>query len=350
MIPSPSSGQLLAAYSDLCSDTGPIHARVAAEFGTRLQTGAEIPANQAMPPLHLRASITLDEPSVPYLEDPCLLPIDKRTGPWQILCRLIDEWYSLGPAQQLRVARVLAKLAFWNFLAELIQPHDLAGQTSEALALSYLRVFSRCQLDPQDTDSAMQLAEIGMARATNEQLPLETRLASAVNLTVHYVRRRQDDAEVRKWSTYAERLWSSPDADSLPWVLKSAYWRGVSFIPYRTGDHKSAAEMLDRAEESAVEALEQSTDDDRIFAVENFHPLFETRGRAAWDAGDLVKAESYYRRLVDHDPWDSKAHIRLADFLRGTGRNSEARKQYVEAAGLGAPCTLYARERLREYT
>ncbi|WP_280247857.1 tetratricopeptide repeat protein [Nocardia abscessus] len=349
MIPSPSSGQLLAAYSDLCSDTGPIHARVAADFGTRLQTGAEIPANQAMPPLHLRASITLDEPSVPYLEDPRRLPTGERSGPWQILCRFIDEWYLLGPAQQLRVARVVAKLAFWKFLAELIQPDDLASRTSEALALSYLRVFARCQLDPQDIQSATQLAEIGTIRATNDQLPLETRLAAAVNLTVHYVRKQRDDAEVRKWSAYAERLWSSPDADRLPWILKSAYWRGVSFIPYRTGDHKSTAQMLDRAEDCAVEALEQATDGDRIIALENFHPLLETRGRAAWDAGDLVMAEKYYQRLVDHDPLDSKAHIRLADFFRETGRNPEARKQYLEAAGLGAPCSLYARGRLREY-
>ncbi|MGW4330997.1 tetratricopeptide repeat protein [Nocardia sp. NPDC004573] len=349
MIQSPTTGQLLAAYSDLCTDAGPIHARVAADFGARLQTGIQIPANQAMPPLHLRASIALDEPGVPYLEDPRELPIDERSGPWNVMCDLIDDWCSLEPTQQLGIARVLAKLAFWKFLAELPQPDELACRTSEGLALSYLCAFARCQLDPSDIGAVQQIAEIGIARATNEQFPLETRLASAVNLTVHYVRRQRDEAEVHVWSSYARKLWSASDAEGLPWVLKSAYWRGISFIPFRAGDHKSVAEMLDRAEECAVEAMEKSTDDDRIIAVENFHPLFETRGRAAWDAGDLRMAEKYYRKLVDHDSLDSKARIRLADFLRETGRDSEARDQYLEASRLGAPCTIYARERLRDF-
>ncbi|MFI5536357.1 tetratricopeptide repeat protein [Nocardia sp. NPDC051900] len=291
----------------------------------------------------------MDEPSSPYLEDPRHLPIDQRSDPWQCMCDLIDDWASLEPTQQLDVARVLAKLAFWKFLADLVGQEEFAQQTSETLALSYLGAFARSLLDPHDMQAATRVAEIGIARATNEQLSLQTRLASAVNLTVHHVRKRRDDAEVRKWFAYSQMLWSSADAESLPWILKSAYWRGISFIPYRAGYHESAAEMLDRAEECAVAALEQSTEDDRILAVENFHPLFETRGRAAWDAGDLRTAEKYYRRLIDHDPLDSKAHARLADFLLRTGRHSEARKQYLEVLALGAPCTIYARRQLRDH-
>lgn len=349
MTTSTASGQLLAAYTDLCSDAGPLHARVAAHLGAKLHAGADVPANQAMPPLHLRMSITLDEPRVPYLESPCDLPSDARSAPWQVMCDLIEDWSALGPERRLDLARVLAKLAFWTFLTDLLGSEEPAGSSAAELALSYLGAIVRCQVDPTDAAAVARIAEIGVARATNEQLPLETRLASAVNLTVHYARRQQHDATMREWHAFAERLWSSGEARGLPAVLRSAYWRGVSFIPYRAGDHATTAEMLDRAEECAAEALEQSCDDDRVIALENFHPLLETRGRAAWDAGDLVVAESYYRKLVRLDPLDSKAHIRLAEFLRKCGRHAEARDQYRDAANLGAPCTFFARARVREY-
>ncbi|WP_328404700.1 hypothetical protein [Nocardia sp. NBC_00403] len=77
--------------------------------------------------------------------------------------------------------------------------------------------------------------------------------------------------------------------------LTSAYWRGLSFLPYQAGDHAEVARMLDLAEDSAVQAVNEAEPGQLLVALENLHPVLETRGRAAWDAGELESAESYYR-------------------------------------------------------
>ncbi|WP_157229119.1 hypothetical protein [Nocardia brevicatena] len=344
------SGKLLAAYSDLCSNTGPIHARVATDLGARLQSGAWFPAYQVATPPCLRAFISMDAPNVPYLEDPRELPVDERSKPWQLMCVSVDKWHALEDMQRLRIGRVLAKLGFWQFVADLIEPGDEPCDTLETLSLSHLRAVARHQLDERDTNAVALLAETRIAMATNEQLPIAARLASAVYLTVHYVRKQRDNARARRWQTYATSLRSSVRSDSLPWVLNSVYWRAVSYIPYLEGNHRLVSEMLDQAEECAIKALDQAAEDSRLAALENMGPLFETRGRAAWDVGDLATAETYYRRLVDHDPWDAKGHVRLADFLRDTGQSAQARESYSQAAELGAPYTIYAQTQADQCT
>lgn len=126
-------------------------------------------------------------------------------------------------------------------------------------------------------------------------------------------------------------------------LLRRAYWRGLGLIRFLEGDHAEVARTMQWAEDCALQAISEATGSELLVALENMTAVLETRGRAAWTSDDLDAAEHYFRRLVELEPLDSKAHVRLADFLLETNRADEALDQYHLAADLGAPFTVYAR-------
>ncbi|WP_327151905.1 hypothetical protein [Nocardia sp. NBC_01329] len=335
----------LAAYSDLCSDAGPIHARVAANLGVKLLADEPLPFHQVASPCLLRVLISLESPEIPFLNDPRELAAGRRSPQWEFLCEQVENWDGLSTRQQLRVVKVLAKLAFWEMIVALVAPGNHDASEYETRALASRRDAALLQLDPGDRDAATGVHDFTARTALDEHLPGTVRLGAAVNLVVHHALSGGQLADVERWAAVAEPLLGSIPVEGEGLLLHSCYWRGVSFVPYLKGDHDSVRWMLDMAEEAAVQACDEECNPNSLPALENLHPLLETRGRAARDAGDLESAEHYYRRFVDHDPLDPKGCVRLADFLFGTGRKREARNEYLRAVELGVPMTTYATAR-----
>jgi DNA-binding SARP family transcriptional activator len=60
------------------------------------------------------------------------------------------------------------------------------------------------------------------------------------------------------------------------------------------------------------------------------------------DAGEHAVAAGYLRRLIERDPWDESAHLRLVATLAAAGQHGEARRAYRTYAGRMHELTLEA--------
>jgi DNA-binding SARP family transcriptional activator len=60
------------------------------------------------------------------------------------------------------------------------------------------------------------------------------------------------------------------------------------------------------------------------------------------EAGEHAVAAGYLRRLIERDPWDESAHLRLVATLAAAGQHGEARRAYRTYAGRMRELTLEA--------
>jgi tetratricopeptide (TPR) repeat protein len=330
------SRYLLGAYLDLTSETGPLHAQTVADAGQHLQDGAVMPTYQINTTSVLRHNLA-QECSVCVLTDPRDLDSSARSSRWNGLCEFLDAWPDLDVVSQTRTAVVLSKLGFWDLVRQLIDPEIKATQSPEHARLALLRsnaaVKSRAAL-PEALTTARGILENS---ATFADFDADTRLRAAINLVVHHAKTDRSLAAMRRWAevaTQQRHVGVNP-------VLESAYWRGVSYIPFLERNHGEVRRMLDEAERAGDRAFTDPDTPD-LLARENRYPLLETRGRAEQSAGNLEAAEASYQALTQHDPDDARAHIRLADYWFKASSWPLALASYQRAAGLGAPYTAYA--------
>jgi len=342
----PQTLELLAAYFDLASDSGPIHARTVADTGRRFLAREPIPLYQVLPAAQLRACISRDCPQAPRISDPRELAQGTRTPPWDYLCAQLDEWDDLDPLAQLEVAQVLYRLGFWAVIISIVpvghQPEPTLNGARLAL-LCYAAADLTGEKDPGIQAGTRELLAIV---ATNVDMPPDARLRAATNLVVHHARGDHSISAMQRWHGVAQRILADHHSKALDPVLLSTYWRGVSFVPYVQGDRSETIFMLDEAERLAHEALATEKPEDGLLATEVLYPLLETRGRTCAEYRDFDGAEHYYRALVVHDPLACLTHFRLAEFLLHQGRFKESVPEYRRAADLGAPITDIAQARL----
>jgi tetratricopeptide (TPR) repeat protein len=342
---SPRSGTLLAAYFDLHTDEGPLHARSVADVGRCFLAGLPIPAYQCVTGSDLRGLITADAPELPNIDDPRELDRPRRSREWEYLCGQLGKWDELPDDRRLATAQVLFKLGFWQTLAllPLTMPGADADPAAAGWQLARIRYSASMKLQGRD-DFVLppELRDVFVRLARDDGSPLAKRLGAAVNLLVHHARYERSRQEIAGWHDVARGLVGAAAPGDLSLVLLSAYWRGCSFAPFFDDDHAQVASMLDEAELTATRAVDQAEPDQRVLALENLRLVLMTRARAAAGAGDQIAEESYLRRLARLDPLDSHAHVLLAGFLLKAGRLDEARSSYLAAARLGAPFTEFA--------
>lgn len=342
---SPRSGVLLAAYFDLRTDEGPLHARSVADMGRCFLAGQPIPAYQSVTGSGLRGLIAADAPELPHINDPRELERPRRTREWDYLCDQLSRWDDLADERRLATAQVLFKLGFWQTLVSL--PITTAAPDARPVAVGWqlARIQYSASMKLQGRDDFVlppELRDVFARLARDDGSPVAKRLGAAVNLLVHHARYDRSRQEITRWHDVARGLVSAASPGDLSLVLLSAYWRGSSFAPFFDHDHAQVAQMLDKAEHTATQAVEQAEPDQRVLALENLRLVLMTRARAASVAGDQTAEESYVRRLARLDPLDSHAHVLLANFLFKAGRVDEARLGYLAAARLGAPFTELA--------
>ncbi|MFE7127326.1 hypothetical protein [Streptomyces sp. NPDC057617] len=337
---------LLASYFDLHTDRGPLHARATADLGRRYLAGEPIPPYQVVTPGQFRQAISFDFPHLAGINVPQDLPIARRSAEWNFLCAEVSCWKSMGLERKITVARVLSRLGFWATLAALPLPagDSATGSTTlDHLRLSYGHCMARLIVGGPDPRLAAEARQLLGALAENRDFPVPVRISAAVNLVVDHARTDHSMVELLRWQNLARSLLETAPSGTLSLLMLSAYWRGISFIPFQRSDHTEAARMLDAAENYARRALAESAEERHLLVLENLRLVLMTRARAAVAAKDWESAEDFYRALTLHDPLDSKSHVLLADFFVTRGRLIQARQCYRTAARLGAPCTQYAR-------
>jgi HEXXH motif-containing protein len=339
----PLTARLLGSYFDLHSDAGPLHARIAADLGNRLLSGRPISAYQTVLPARLRMSISQDCPDLPVLSDPRELPTRQRTPQWSFLCVQLERWDKLGPAEQLRVARVLARLGFWKSVASLPVRHGTPSGGLDQRRLAYLHCTALLNTHSAEPGIGQEAYRIQASLAEDPGLPFQARLSAAVNVTVVHARFGRDLVQSARWKRLAETLVKEAPPGDISDLLMSAYWRGVSLVPFFEQRHDLVADMLDEAEWLARRAAAEPARDQWLLAAENLHLVLEARAWAADSANDEEAALRYYRELLKLDPLDSKGFVRIGDFYRMHGKYESATRAYEKAAILGAPYTAHAR-------
>jgi hypothetical protein len=342
---SPRSGVLLAAYFDLSTDEGPLHARSVADVGRRFLADQPIPAYQCVTGSGLRGLIAADAPELPNINDPRELERPRRTREWDYLCDQLPRWNDLADERRLAAAQVLFKLGFWQTLVSLPITTPATDTRPGAVGWQLARIKYSASMKLQGRDDFVlppELRDVFARLARDDGSPLAKRLGAAVNLLVHHARYDRSRREIACWHDIARGLVDAASPGDLSLVLLSAYWRGSSFAPFFDNDHERVAQMLDAAELTATQAVDQAEPDQRVLTLENLRLVLMTRARAAAGAGDQIAEESYVRRLAQFDPLDSHAHVVLANFLFKAGRLDEARSGYLAAARLGAPFTELA--------
>ncbi|WP_159850557.1 tetratricopeptide repeat protein [Nocardia sp. CY41] len=334
----------LAAYLDLSSTHGPLQAQIVADLGYRFTVGEALPSYQTVTSADLRVLISLDAQKLPYLEDPRTLPPDERTPPWQCLCENLDAWEDLPAQTRLRTVQIVAKLGFWQIVA------DLAGDArmtvpATSRPMAHLSALAQLRTGGDTQRANHRIAWLAEQKAADESLSPAARLSAAINLTVHYARTEGLGAQCTRWQSAAKNLADTVPTSAMGGVLGSAYWRGMSLLSFLAHDYRGTASLLERAEDCARNAVGAASPDRLLAAQENLQTVLDTRGRAAWTSGDLDRAESYFCEAVELDPHSSMTHVRLGDFLTDIGQFERALAQFSRAAELGAPCTQYARAR-----
>lgn len=343
--PAPRSLELLASYFDLETPGGPLHAQCTADVGRRLAQGMPIPVYQIASLGLLREALKTEQPEQPNPHDPRDLPPAVRSAPWSRMCDMLDGWTGLSPADRSRLVTALAKLGFWKPVLDLVPP-DGGGNSLDALRLAYFRHNADAQLAPDARSAAAAFVgarSVMEAIARREDFDPAVRYGAAAHMIVLCAKGEREKAlaDMRYWLKAADEVADRAGQDMEP-LHVSIYWRGVAFIPFFEGNHDEVKRQLELAEKYAVEAVEAADADTRLLALENVHPVLETSGRSAKARGDIEGAEQFYRRMIEWDPLDAKAHVRLADFLMGENRVAEARDSYRTAARLGAPYASYA--------
>ncbi|MCQ8772081.1 tetratricopeptide repeat protein [Streptomyces telluris] len=343
--PTPRSRELLTSYFDLETPGGPLHAKCTADVGRRLAEGLPIPVYQIASLGLLREALKAEQPAQPNPDDPRDLPKAMRSAPWNHLCDMADNWGDLSVLDRSRLVTALAKLGFWNSVADLV-PADGGGSSLDALRLAYFRHNADAQLAPDARSAAaafVRARSVMETIARSEDFDPVVRYGAAAHMIVLCAKGEKEKAlaDMRHWLQAADAVAARAGKEMEP-LHTSIYWRGVAFIPFFEGNHAEVKRQLELSEKYAMEAVEAADADTRLLALENVHPVLETSGRSAKARGDIDGAEQFYRRMTEWDPLDPKAHVRLADFLMGENRVAEARDAYSTAARLGAPYASYA--------
>lgn len=275
------------------------------------------------------------------------LPPRLRTPRWQVLVDAVAaaERPGLPTEQQVRLATLLNTLGLYTETVRLFSAVADAGPhpdpVTTTLRIRYAMAVHRTR---QSTESANFNLQVLREAAEDSRGEPHVRLGAAITLLVWFAKgRARDLAQVHRWRELADGLYPllRPE-DGLPDVLSaSTYWRAVSYTRYLAGDFAGTAEELDEAERLAGE-FRPRDDIEWMLWGQNMHPLLETRGREAFDAGDLELARQRIGRLADLDPLHPKVHLQVGSLELAAGQPERALAAYRTAADLGAPWTSFA--------
>lgn len=341
---------LYRPYLDLgpqsCSEPTHVH-RIELEY-RQLTNPQPLPSRiQRVIPPSFRESLVRETGLNAYnVRTPTDLPEAYWTERWEVLCQHLREWAELQPVVQAQGLKLLNSLCFYATTVQLTEELD-RREPPERLPeieahLRYSRATARyvMHLDygtPYSIDEFRVLAE----RAPR---PSQIRFNSVMHLVVQCARHLHDPAAVEHWSAVA---WNElealrPELDDFQFgLLTSRMYRGTSFAPMLRGNRPEVVRQMDLAEAYAV-GLARDTAVRAILAVENLHPLLESRTKEAIWLGDLELAEDRARRLVKLEPHDPKPAIELGEVLLRREKVSQAAEFYLRAARHGPPGTAIA--------
>jgi tetratricopeptide (TPR) repeat protein len=306
-------------------------------------------AQRALPP-GFRAQLGDEAGGPPYvLSDPRELPEGFRTDRWRELCAALDGWRGLSGDRQCRLASLLHSMCLYRPLLALIPEDVLQSRrpVPNVVELAWWRASADFMeklpgpiADYRDADMsvfeaiALNTAEAGPAGFNATALVL-----------VHKAKTGAPVREVAEWSRRFETALALATGALDPFtagLLTSRFYRGLGFLPQRTGDRDELARVMDSAERQA-RALAPSTSAQQLLYRENLHAVMESRTKEAlWlDDQDLALARAL--AVVEVDPLDAKAWVEVGQVRFRRKEWHEAALAYASATLLGPPASAVGR-------
>jgi tetratricopeptide (TPR) repeat protein len=162
---------------------------------------------------------------------------------------------------------------------------------------------------------------------------------------VHNAKNRCDTAELVRWGNRFEAALANTIAGADEFtagLFTSRFYRGLGFLPQLAGDTKEMERTMDLAESHAL-SIKPSTTAQHLLYREKLHAVMESRTKEALWLGDRDAALSRSRKVIEVDPYDSKAWVELGEihYLRQEWR--VASEAYSTAALLGPPASAVGR-------
>jgi tetratricopeptide (TPR) repeat protein len=337
---------LLRPYLDLGPlVTGPLYARGIEEYWRALAS-LDAPGfglQRTLPPV-FRSQVVAQSGNSDFLvRDPRDLRADLRTVRWIKVCEALDGWADLRPDAKLRLARLLHALCLYETVLDAIPAQPSVGDSD--IELAYWRASARYALE-----APSRIADYGHAdMSVFESIVLEAPEAmpaafnAAVKVFVH--RAKTGAGELETWSSHLERAAANAVTLFDPFtgdLLTSRFYRALAFLPQKLGQRSEVARLMDAAERHALR-MRPASEAESLMYLENLHPLMESRAKEAlWlDDRDLALARA--QKVVELDPYDSKAWVELGQVRMVREEWMQAAEAYVVASMLGPPASAIGR-------
>ena len=300
---------------------------------------------------HPFRNLFLREAGLPQFiaHDPREIPKAIRTSRWNKLCDGLDDWPELTLDQQCRLALVLQALCFYSLILARIgnvSESDVSDDADRA-ELAYRRASANYMLGLPTRVSDYGNADLSDLERIAVRAPRDQSVAlkAALEVLVHKAKVGAPVWELDEWRSRIDRILDatlSKADDFTRDLLLSRYYRAAAFVPQRHGDGAEVVRMLDLAERHALAMVPGNEAQDLVY-LENLHPVLESRTKEALWLGDFNLALSRAQRVIDLDPYDSKAWLELGQVRLRRQEYVPAAEAYALASTLGPPATAIGR-------
>jgi tetratricopeptide (TPR) repeat protein len=283
------------------------------------------------------------------IADPRDLSENLRSERWRQLCGALDEWTVLPGDQKARAACLLHSMCLYQPLLTLIpdEPLDAGRADPVTLRLAFWRASAKFILCLPERTSSYLTADMSVFEdiALNAPTAIPECFNATAKVFVHKAKNRCDTSELVRWGDRFEAALANTivGADEFTvGLFTSRYYRGFGFLPQLAGDTKEMERTMDLAE-SHARSIKPSTTAQHLLYSENLHAVMESRTKEALWLGDKDAALSRSRKVIDVDPYDSKAWVELGEIHYLRQEWKEASEAYSTAAMLGPPASAIGR-------
>jgi tetratricopeptide (TPR) repeat protein len=305
---------------------------------------------QRMLPRPFRSNLLIEAGFPEYqVEDPRDLPDRLRTPRWSAVCEALDHWPELTRDRQCRLVLILHALCFYQLISGLVRDvHDSEiGEDADFAELAYRRASARYVLNLPDRVADYGHADLSQLERIATKAPREepAALNAALQILVHKAKTAAPTHDLVAWQAHAERVLDGVVRKAGKFagtLLLSRYYRAASFVPQSRGDRVEVVRMMDLAEQHA-RSMVPAGEAQELLQRENLYPVLESRTKEALWLGDLDLALDYARRLIELDPYDSRAWLELGQIRLERKECAAAAEAYAAAATLGHPSSAVGR-------
>lgn len=342
---------LLRPYLDLAeSNDGPLHAQNLEECWRSFVEPDALPfiPQRALSP-GFRIQLAREAGRAYAVTDPRELSESLRSDRWRRLCVALEEWTSLRGEEKCRLACLLHSMCLYQPLLALI-PHDYfeAGRADlDTVRLAFWRASANFIQHLPERTSNYRSADMSVFEdiALNAPSAVPECFNATAKVFVHKAKNRCEIADLMTWSSRLEKVLALTIAGADEFtagLFTSRFYRGLGFLPQRAGDKNEMKRTMDLAE-SHARNIKPGTPAQHLLYRENLHAVMESRTKEALWLGDKDEALSRSLKVIEVDPYDSKAWAELGEIHYLRLELKEASEAYSTAAMLGPPASAVGR-------